>query len=105
MYERLRTLAADERKSGDTDEQFFYKARKKALGPFKRQLWSVPPAAREAIGRSLEDKFRFLLEKLGTAGTRALAEKHAPFVAGSFPTLASMTPAARAPEDVAGLHD
>jgi fructose-bisphosphate aldolase, class II len=35
MYGWLRDNAADERKAGDTDEQFFYKTRKKALGPFK----------------------------------------------------------------------
>jgi fructose-bisphosphate aldolase, class II len=105
MYEKLRTLAADERKSGDTDEQFFYKTRKKALGPFKREMWDVPANAREAIGESLEKKFRFLLEKLGAAGTRGLAEKYAPFVPGSFPTPAAMSPAHRAHEDVTGLHD
>ena len=105
MYEKLRTLAADERKSSDTDEQFFYKTRKKALGPFKHEMWGIPAAAREAIGESLEKKFRFLLEKLGAQGTRALAEKHAPFVPGSFPTTAAMSPAHRAHEDVTGLHD
>ena len=30
--------AAGERKSGDTAEQFYYKARKKAIGPFKREM-------------------------------------------------------------------
>ena len=33
---------ADERKDGETDEQFLYKTRKKAIGPFKRQLWTLP---------------------------------------------------------------
>src|SRR6267143_5366794 len=64
IYERLRTVAADERKSGDTDEQFFYKTRKKALGLFKREIWSLPPDVREAIRASLQDKFEFLLGKL-----------------------------------------
>src|SRR5215210_1978216 len=36
IYDWLRTNAADERKPKDSDEQFFYKTRKKALGPFKR---------------------------------------------------------------------
>jgi hypothetical protein len=105
IYEKLRTLAADERKPQDTDEQFFYKTRKKALGPFKREMWSVPPAAREAIGAALESKFAFLLERLGTAGTRALAEKHAPLVPGSFPTLGGAVAAHKGPEDVSGLSD
>jgi len=105
IYEKLRTLAADERKPQDTDEQFFYKTRKKALGPFKRQMWSVSAAARDAIGSALEKKFTFLLERLGVSGTRALAEKHAPFVPGSFPTLGGAVPAHRGPEDVSGLSD
>ena len=39
----------DERKSGDTDEQFVYKTRKKALGPFKQQLWELPPEHKQPI--------------------------------------------------------
>ena len=35
----LRDNAKDERKATDSDEQFFYKTRKKALGPFKQKLW------------------------------------------------------------------
>ena len=42
IYEWLRENAKDERKATDSDEQFFYKTRKKALGPFKRQLWDLP---------------------------------------------------------------
>ena len=105
MYERLKVLAADERKPSDTDEQFFYKSRKKALGPYKREMWSIPGAAREEIGRALEDKFAFLIEKLGAAGTRAVAERHAPFVPGSFPHLGSVVAASKGPEDVSGLAD
>ena len=33
--------AADERKPGQTDQQFVYTTRKKAIGPFKRQLWEL----------------------------------------------------------------
>ena len=103
MYARLRSAAADERKAGDTDEQFFYKTRKKALGARKRELWSLPAGTRAAIGAALERKFEFLLEKLEVTGTRALAEQHAPFVPGSFPSAgAALTAAA---DDVSGLSD
>jgi fructose/tagatose bisphosphate aldolase len=105
IYDRLRTAAADERKASDTDEQFFYKTRKKALGMFKRELWTLEGPAREAIGRALEEKFAFLIERLGAAGTRAVAEKHAPFVPGSTPKLAVGVGAARQHEDVSGLSD
>src|SRR5206468_11644526 len=46
--------AAGERKSGDTNEQFYYKARKKAIGPFKRELGSLGEDVRQAIAADLE---------------------------------------------------
>jgi hypothetical protein len=105
IYDRLRTAAADERKATDTDEQFFYKTRKKALGMFKRELWSLPAGTRGEIGKALEEKFVFLLTQLGLPGTRALAEKWAPAVAGSMPTLAAGAAAVKGGEDVTGLSD
>jgi fructose-bisphosphate aldolase, class II len=61
--------AAGERKSGDTNEQFYYKARKKAIGPFKRDLWSLPEEVRNAISADLEKTFAFLFEQLNVNGT------------------------------------
>jgi fructose/tagatose bisphosphate aldolase len=105
IYARLRETEAGDRKSGDTDEQFFYKTRKKALGAWKRELWSMPADVRGAIGETLEKKFRFLLERLAVAGTRPLAEHHAPFVPGSFPVTGAPVAASGGPEDVSGLSD
>jgi fructose/tagatose bisphosphate aldolase len=104
IYERLRTAAADERKASDTDEQFFYKTRKKALGMFKRELWGLPADVREGIGRALEDKFTFLLTKLSVGGTQTMARDLAPFVPGSFP-MAGAAGADKEHEDVSGLAD
>ncbi|MEO6345454.1 MAG: class II fructose-bisphosphate aldolase [Candidatus Limnocylindria bacterium] len=67
---------ADERKDGETDEQFLYKTRKKAIGPFKRQLWTLPAEAADAIGANLRAKFGLLFDELGIAGTRELVERH-----------------------------
>jgi fructose-bisphosphate aldolase class II len=61
--------AAGERKSGDTAEQFYYKARKKAIGPFKRELWSLNEEVRGAIAADLERTFTFLFEQLNVNGT------------------------------------
>jgi fructose/tagatose bisphosphate aldolase len=105
IYEKLRVSAADERKPGDSDEQFFYKTRKKACGMFKRELWSVPLANREAIGAALEEKFTFLLRQLSVGGTLAIAQRHAPPVPGSFPSLTAGLAATGASEDVSGLSD
>jgi fructose/tagatose bisphosphate aldolase len=64
MYAWIREHAQEERKPKDTEEQFIYKARKKAIGPFKKQMWSLSDAARQAIGQSLEERFSFLMRQL-----------------------------------------
>ena len=74
MYAWLQENAKEERKAKDTEEQFIYKARKKAIGPFKRQLWSIDASNRAAIGAALEERFSFLMKQLkinNTAGTVA----------------------------------
>jgi len=69
MYAWLAEHAAEERKPKDTEEQFIYKARKKAIGPFKQRMWSLPDATRQAIGKSLEERFVFLMRKLNIQKT------------------------------------
>jgi fructose/tagatose bisphosphate aldolase len=69
-----RVNTADERKVGETDTQFLYKTRKKALGPYKRTLWALPE--REAILADQQAKFRFLFEQLGVAGSRAVVDRY-----------------------------
>ncbi len=84
MFAWTREHAIEERKPTDTDEQFLYKARKKAIGPFKKQMWSIPDADREAIGRSLEERFTFLMKQLKINGTAAAVKK---FVAPPAPRI------------------
>jgi fructose/tagatose bisphosphate aldolase len=69
IYDYLRQEAASERKEGDTDEQFFYKTRKKGVGPFKKEMWELPAAVRGALGGELEAKFGLLFRKLNVGGT------------------------------------
>ncbi len=76
MYEWVRANATEERKPKDTEEQFLYKARKKAIGPFKKQMWSISESARQAIGQSLEERFAFLMRQLNIAGTAAAVTKY-----------------------------
>ncbi len=66
---------ADERKPGETDEQFLYKTRKKALGPFKEALWSIGPDAEAQIGANLGARFGLLFDRLGVDGTRDLVDR------------------------------
>jgi fructose/tagatose bisphosphate aldolase len=76
----VRENCAGERKDTDTEEQFQYKSRKKAIGPFKREFWDLPAAAREAIAADLERTFAFLFEQLNVNGTADLVRRfvHAP---------------------------
>jgi fructose/tagatose bisphosphate aldolase len=67
---------ADERRAGETDEQFLYKTRKKAIGPYKRALWTLPPDARQEIGANLRAKFGLLFDRLGIRGTRSLVDRY-----------------------------
>jgi fructose/tagatose bisphosphate aldolase len=66
--------ASDERKPDQTDAQFVYTTRKKALGPFKRQLWEL--ATRDEILEAQRAKLVFLYQQLGVAGSRALVDRH-----------------------------
>lgn len=63
IYAWLRDNAKDERKPADSDEQFFYKTRKKAIGPFKRQLWALPADVKASIAATYDQKFTFLFGK------------------------------------------
>jgi hypothetical protein len=69
---------ADERKPDETDEQFLYKTRKKALGPFKRALWTLAADAEEQIGANLRAKFGVLFDELRIADTRVLVDRYVP---------------------------
>ena len=65
---------ADERKPGESDDVFIYKTRKKALGPFKQQLWEL--STKDEILADQQTKLRFLYEQLAVGGSRAMVEKY-----------------------------
>ena len=75
MYSYLREKHSAEKKSDMTDEQFYYKVRKNAVGPFKMQSWNVPPSVKEQIKKDWESQFRKLFDLLGMKGTRQYVEK------------------------------
>jgi len=67
---------ANERSEGETDIQFFYKTRKKAWGPFKRQVWDLPADIRATLGSELQAKFEFLIRQLKANDTRDVTLKY-----------------------------
>lgn len=78
MYEWLRTTAAHEKKPGESDEQFLYKTRKKALGPFKREIMRLPSEVREAIAAEIEQKFEVIFKQLNAVNTRDAVNQYVP---------------------------
>jgi fructose/tagatose bisphosphate aldolase len=105
MYAWLRENAKDERKATDTDEQFFYKTRKKAIGPFKKQLWALPTAVKQGIAAKYDEKFRFLFKQLAIGGTAAAVKKYVVPVEQHRVMPVDDTPAHLAAPDDADLSD
>jgi len=75
IYRWLDENAKDERKPKDTDEQFYYKSRKKAIGPFKRQLWDLPADVAGRLQQAYEKKFEFLFTQLAIGNTMDAVRK------------------------------
>ena len=79
----------DERKEGETDEQFVYKTRKKAIGPFKKRMWEMDDAAKTPIIDDLEKRFEFLMEKLGVFDTKDIVNRYVPATKSELPAYAA----------------
>ena len=86
--------ASDERKPGQTDDQFLYTTRKKAIGPFKRQLWDLP--TKDAILATQAEKIAFLFKELRVDGSRDMVERCVSPVASHRPAPESLKAAASA---------
>jgi fructose/tagatose bisphosphate aldolase len=76
MYGWLAEHAANERKDGQTDAQFYYTTRKRAFGPFKKDLWSLPQDTKDAIYAELQPRFELVMRELGVAGRGDLVETY-----------------------------
>jgi fructose/tagatose bisphosphate aldolase len=76
MYAWLDKNCADEREPDMTPEQFHYKTRKKAWGPFKEQTWNLSESIRVGLRAALEKKFDLLFRKLGVVGTTSVVSEH-----------------------------
>ncbi len=69
MYAALDRDYAKERKPDMSAEQFYYKVRKNALGPFKGRLWHLEASALAAIEKAWEEQFRLLFTRLNIGKT------------------------------------
>ena len=64
IYAWLEVNCVGERKEGQTEEQFYYKTRKKANGPFKEKIWNMDPNYKKKVMEALEDEVRLILHEL-----------------------------------------
>ena len=76
IYDWLKINAASEKKADETEEQFFYKTRKKALGRFKKEIMSLSQEVRDAIAGEIEEKFDFLFKQLNSVNNKDLVDKY-----------------------------
>lgn len=76
IYSWISKNLSAEKKDGQTEEQFVYKTRKKALGPFKADIINMPRAAKEKIVAEVEKEFQFLFGKLNIKDTKELVSKY-----------------------------
>lgn len=76
MYAWLDINFASDRTPDMTDDQFYYKTRKNALGAFKAQAWALPDSFKQELGAAWEAKFDDLFETLNIKGTRAVVDKY-----------------------------
>lgn len=76
IYSWLTLNCDKDRKAEWTDEQFFYKTRKKSLAAFKKQLWELSPAEKEPILKNVSAYLEELFLSLGMKDTKSIIEKY-----------------------------
>ena len=75
MYAWLDKNSAADRKPDMTDEQFYYKTRKNALGAFKQQMYALPMEDMGKLTGAWEGQFGKLFGLLGVQDTRQYVEQ------------------------------
>jgi hypothetical protein len=75
IYAHLAKTYDNERKEGETEEQFVYKTRKRALGDYKKELWGLPETTMDKIMTELESRFTLMFRKLNAVNTTDLVTK------------------------------
>lgn len=75
MYKWIRKNKHDEKMKGNTEEQFYYKTRKRALGMFKKEIWGIDDSIKQEIGEEFQKRFEFLFTELNVVNTKEIVDK------------------------------
>jgi len=104
MYAWLDVHFAADRKPGMTDEQFYYKTRKNAVGPFKAKSYALSDEDKARLGTAWEAQFDMLFHLLGVKDTKNYVNQ---FITSAIvaPKLESYVKQEVAAEDVSDLAD
>lgn len=70
MYAYLDENNQHERKPGMTEDQFYYKTRKRAVGAFKQEIMGLSATEKASISKAWEAQFAQLFDSLAVAGTK-----------------------------------
>jgi fructose/tagatose bisphosphate aldolase len=76
MHKHLDAQYSQERKTGETEEQFIYKTRKRVFGDFKKELWNIPEPNLNKIMAELQERFSLIFHKLNVVNTTDLVRKY-----------------------------
>jgi fructose/tagatose bisphosphate aldolase len=73
-YNYILSNHQNEWKEGQTEEQFIYSTRKKAIGPLKQMWWDLGGDVQTSVGEVLQEQFEFLFDKLNVKDTQSVAQ-------------------------------
>jgi fructose/tagatose bisphosphate aldolase len=76
IYDWLKEKFSAGRNPDQTNDQFIYTTRKNALGPFKKEIFSLSQDSKNRIAKAVEEEFDFLFAQLKIRDTRALVDKY-----------------------------
>jgi fructose/tagatose bisphosphate aldolase len=75
VYAYVNNQYGADRKPTQTDEQFHYENRKRALGPFKSALWDLPEDEKAVVIQAWDEQFAKLFDLLTIGGTLTYVEQ------------------------------
>ena len=76
IYKYLEENHQNERKPDMTDDQFYYKSRKRAFGAFKKEILSLPAEDKAKVSAAWEKQFTQLFDSLAIADTKNFVDEH-----------------------------
>ncbi|MBI2867431.1 MAG: class II fructose-bisphosphate aldolase [Chloroflexi bacterium] len=76
MYAYLTSTFRADWRPNETQAQFLYRQRKRAFGPFKEQLWTIPEERKQHLRQALEGMLTDLFQQLGVAETKRVFAPH-----------------------------